>query len=170
MEGALLDACNDLALGGAETLSPVCVSYALLKLGVQPEEVSRLLSWQDFERLTAAILQVSGFEARRNVVLTKPRAQLDVVAKGTSLILSIDCKHYSRGHGPASLRRFALAQLARSKLFRMKLDDKRPIASVVLTMSEPEGRFVDGVAVVPIRTLRSFLTTIDSYTDLLDLK
>jgi hypothetical protein len=170
LRDALADACSDLRLGPEEATTPVCIGYALLKLGVMPEDVSKMLSWREFEQLSAAIIRVSGYAVKENLVLKKPRAQLDVVATGDSLLLSIDCKHYRRGHSASALAKFAQDQLRRSALLRMKLDDRRPIASVILSMSEPEGKFVEGVAVVPIRALRSFLTTIDSYLSLLELK
>jgi hypothetical protein len=158
-----------LELEEQAVMSPVCVAYALLKLRHRPEEVSRLLSWQEFEQLAAALLRAAGYEVDENIRMTRPRAQIDAVAYGTSIILSVDCKHYRRGPGPASLRRFAKAQLKRSGLLRKKVKDSRPIASVILSMSEPEGSFVDGVAIVPVRTLRNFLNSLDSYIGLLDL-
>jgi restriction endonuclease len=167
---SLEDARAELGLGEEDELSPSCVAYALMKLRVQPEEVSRLLSWKEFEGLAGALLRASGYQVRENVYLTKPRAQIDLIATGPSLVLSVDCKHYKREQGPSLLAKFARAQLERSVLLRRKTQDARPIASVVLSMSEPEGRFVEGVAVVPIRTLRSFLTALDSYAALLDLK
>jgi Restriction endonuclease len=166
---SLSSAREDLGLREEEVLSPVCVAYALLKQKPRPEEVSRLLSWREFEQLAAALLRAAGFEVHENVTLTKPRAQIDAVAYGTSTILSVDCKHYRREPGRASLRRFAKAQLRRSTFLRKKMKDTRPIASVILSVSEPEGSFVDGVAVVPVRTLRSFLNSLDSYTDQLEL-
>jgi hypothetical protein len=170
LKAVLADAIQDLGLTDDEAVSPVCIGYALLKMGAQPEEVSRLLSWQEFERLSAALLRVSGYSVRENLVLTKPRAQLDIVASGPSIVLSIDCKHYQRGHAPSALGKFADDQLRRSGLLRKKSGDPRPIASVILSMSEPEGNFVRGVAVVPVRTLRSFLAHIESYSGLLELK
>ena len=167
---SLEEARLDLGLEEKEILSSVCVAYALLRLRIQPEVVSRLLSWREFEELAGALLRASGFDVRENVVLTKPRVQIDAVAFGTSIILSVDCKHYRREPGLASLKKFAEAQLRRSGLLRKKMKDPRPIASVILSLSEPEGTFVDGVAVVPIRTLRSFLNSLDSYNDLLELR
>ncbi|MDG6909937.1 MAG: restriction endonuclease [Nitrososphaerota archaeon] len=170
LDTLLSDVCRDLALDESESASPVCLGYALLRVGARPEEVARLLSWREFEGLSAALLKASGYSVRENVVLTKPRAQLDVVATGDSMILSVDCKHYGRENSPSSLTRFALDQLRRSELFRKKFDDRRPIASMILSMSQPEGSFVEGVAVVPIRTLRSFLATVESYIGLLELR
>jgi Holliday junction resolvase len=167
---SLENACDDLGMARAQVISPVCLAYALLRSGAQPEVVSRVLSWRDFEGLVGALLRAAGFEVRENLVLTKPRAQVDVVGYGISMVLSIDCKHYRREQGPSKLVKFARDQLRRSSLLRVKSKDPRPIASVILTMSEPEGKFVEGVAVVPIRTFRSFLTTIDSNLDLLELR
>ncbi len=167
---SLDEARADLGLPEESSLSPVCVAYALLKLQTEPEEVSRLLSWRDFEGLAGALLRAGGFEVRKNVVLTKPRAQIDVVGYGSSTVLSVDCKHYRQEPGPSAQTKFAWAQLRRSALLRLKTHDPRPIASVILTISEPEGKFVEGVAIVPVRTLRSFLTNLDSYRDMFDLR
>ena len=167
---ALREAGRDLGIQEGERATPVCAAYSLMKINFQADEVSRLLSWQDFERLAGALLRASGYAVRENVLLRKPRAQIDVVAVGTSVVLSVDCKHYRREQGPAALERAADAQLRRSGLLRRKMGGPRPIASVILSMSEPEGKFVRGVAVVPVRTLRSFLTSLDSYTQLLELR
>lgn len=167
---SLEEARADLGIRKEELLSPVCVAYALLRLRAQPEEVSRLLSWREFEGLSAALLRAGGFDVRENVLLKEPRAQIDLVGYGSSMVLSVDCKHYRREPGPSAQTKFARAQLRRSSLLRLKIEDPRPLASVILTISEPEGKFVEGVAFVPVRTLRSFLTTLDSYRDLLDLR
>ena len=167
---ALRDAGTELGLPEGENTSPVCAAYSLLKINFQADEVSRLLSWQDFERLAGALLRSSGYEVRQNVYLRRPRAQIDVVAMGPSFTLSVDCKHYRREQGPSSLEKVATAQLRRSALLRKASDDRRPIASMILSMSEPEGKFVTGVAVVPVRTLRSFLNSLESYHELLELR
>lgn len=167
---ALRVAGSELGLPDGDSTSPVLVAYSLLKTDFQVDEVSRLLSWQEFESLAGAILRASGYEVREDVRIRRPRAQIDVVAKGLSLILSIDCKHYRRAQGPSFLEKMALAQLRRSSLLRRAYGDPRPIASMILCESEPKGRFVRGVAVVPIRTLRSFLNSLDSYGELLELR
>jgi len=170
LEVALRAAASDLGLGEGSLLSPVCAAYALLKLDFQVEQVSTLLSWQEFEQLAALLFRAAGFQVRANLVLTKPRAQIDVVAFGESSVLSVDCKHYRREQGQSALEKAALAQLRRSSLLRRKSNDSRPIGSVILSMSEPDGKFVKGVAVVPVRTLRSFLNSLDTYMDYFDLR
>lgn len=170
LQEALEAARSDLGLGETQLLSPVCAAYSLLRLNFQVEQVSRLLSWREFEHLAASLFRAAGFEVMENVFLTRPRAQIDVVASGASLVLCVDCKHYRKEQGPAVLDRFALAQLRRSDYFKKSTQDSRPVASVILSMSEPEGKFVRGVAIVPVRTLRSFLNSLDSYVGFFELR
>jgi hypothetical protein len=166
---ALREAGSELGLPDGD-FSPVCAAYSLLKINFQADEVSRLLSWQEFEGLAGAVLRASGYEVKQDVHLRRPRAQIDVVATGLAMTLSVDCKHYRREQGASTLEKVARAQLRRSALLRKASSDPRPIVSMILSMSEPEGKFVRGVAVVPIRTLRNFLNSLDSYAELLELR
>ena len=115
---ALCQGAGELGLPVDDTISLVCAAYALIMLYFQADDVSRLLSWQDFEGVTGALLRASGYSVRNNVVLVKPRGQIDVGAEGGSMGRSIDCKHYRREQGPAALERFAMAQLKRSEVLR----------------------------------------------------
>jgi Restriction endonuclease len=149
------------------SLSPTLVALALCRVGVTPEKISRHLDWLEFESFCGGLLKASGYRVRENVVLRRPRAQVDLVAFGPSLVLSIDCKHWKREHSPSALRDLAAKQLKRSRLFRKKHQGVQPIVSVILSFSAPQGTFVDGVAVVPLRTLRSFLGSVESYAEFL---
>jgi hypothetical protein len=126
------------------------------------------MTWKDFEEFCAQLLRSAGYAVKENVYLSRPRAQIDLVASGPIFVLSIDCKHWKRAPSLSSLERFAQAQLRRSRLLRRSLDDTRPIISAILNLSEPEGTFVNGVAVVPLRALRNFIETVESYSDLLE--
>ena len=169
-ENLLLESASDLALPYGEVTSPVCIAFALLKMNTPVEAISRGLSWKEFEHLCAGLIRASGFEVRENVQLKKPRAQIDLVAFGTSVILTVDCKHWSRGHSPSSLKKFAEDQLRRSALLRRSIEDSRPIASVILSVSASEGKFVEGVPIVPIRTLGSFVSTFDAYSEMVSFR
>ncbi len=154
----------------ADSTNRALIALALCKAGRRPEEVSANLSWKEFETFCTELFKASGFEVRENVILTKPRAQVDMVAYGRSYVLSVDCKHWKRSHSPSVLTRFAKAQLRRSALLRRRLGDAKPIVSAILTFSEPAGTFVEGVAVVPVRTLRSFLDSLETYSELLSFR
>jgi Restriction endonuclease len=166
----LLAAAAELGLSPGEEISPLCAAYALLKLEKGVEEVSRMLDWRDFERLSAALMRSAGYSVDFDVTLRKPRAQIDIVAYGTSMILCVDCKHWQRKLARSALAKIAEDQLRRSALLRAREDDPRPILSVILTLSEPEGTFVQGVPVVPVRTLSSFLGSLEAYSEFVEFR
>jgi len=144
------------------------LALTLCRLGAPPELVSTSLHWREFEGFCAGLLKSSGFEVREDVRLRKPTAQIDILAQGPSFILSVDCKHWSRTLTASGLRRFADAQLKRSELFRKTVRaDPRPIVSAILTLSEQRERFVEGVAIVPLFTLRDFVGSIEAFRGLL---
>jgi hypothetical protein len=169
-EDAMDRARGNLGLRSDRGIEAALAAIALCAMGERPELVSRLLSWQEFEQFVSHLLNAWGYEVRRNAILRKPRAQIDLVAFGSSFVLSIDCKHWKRELSPSTARRFARGQLQRSSLLRRQLADPRPIASVILSFSDSEGGFFDGVAVVPVRVLRSFLESVESYSSQLELR
>ena len=147
---------------------PVLAALELIALGVPEEEAARSLTWKDFERFCAQLLRASGYAVMENVYLSSPRAQIDLVATGPLYIMNLDCKHWRRAPSPSALEGFATAQLRRSRLLRTRLDDSKPIISAILSFSELAGSFVNGVAIIPLRTLKDFLATVESYSELLE--
>ncbi len=168
-ESAISAAAEGLGLVSPE-VEQVLVALALCEAGMRPEEVSKHLDWREFEKFCALIFREWGFTVKENVHLTKPKAQIDLIAYGDSEILSVDCKHWKRAHSAAALDKIANNQLRRSALLRSKVNDQRRICSLIVSFSEPEGKFVNGVAVIPIRTLANFLGTFHSYNDQLDFR
>ncbi len=166
-EGAVAVICEELGIPSSQAWQKIVRALAAVRLGTAAEEAAKHLDWKEFESFCAMLLRASGYSVRENVLLRRPRAQIDIVASGPSMVLSIDCKHWQRAHPPSVLAGFAEAQKKRSAAFRRAHPEVKPIRSVVLSFSEPEGRFVEGVAVVPIRTLKDFLETVESYPDLL---
>ena len=148
---------------------PVLAALALIASGATEEEAARSLTWKDFEGFCAQLLRSSGYVVRENVYLSRPRAQIDLVATGPLCVISLDCKHWKRAPSPSALEGFAQAQLRRSRLLRGSLDDPKPIISAILSLSESTGSFIGGVAIVPLRTLRNFIETVESYTGLLTM-
>ena len=58
------------------------------------ESVSEYLTWRDFESITGLILEKKDFDVTKNLILTKPRMEIDVIGKKMNLALLIDCKHW----------------------------------------------------------------------------
>lgn len=127
------------------------------RLGAGPDELAGALDWKEFEGFSADLLRARGYSVEENVFLRRPRAQLDLVARSRALALAVDCKHWSRPAGLASLARQVAEQRRRSRLLRSRLDQPGPILSVILTLADGQVRFVGGGAVVPIHALGAFL-------------
>ncbi|MBT7253294.1 MAG: hypothetical protein HN875_06140, partial [Candidatus Nitrosopelagicus sp.] len=65
-----------------------------IKLGADVESVSEYLTWQDFESITGLFLQEKDFDVTKNLILTKPRMEIDVVGTKMDIALLVDCKHW----------------------------------------------------------------------------
>ena len=153
-----------LSPGGERILRAV----AACAVGVPPESVARFLDWRGFEMFCASLLRSRGYSVTENINLTKPRVQIDLLARSRSLALLVDCKHWKHGMGASALIRAASAQTERAKVLRGRMRDVEPLVVVLLVLSNEQARFVDGAAVVPIYALGSFLSDIDAYSELLE--
>jgi hypothetical protein len=143
----------------------VPAALALTKLGVDLDQVARSLTWREFEEYCALAISAAGYSVRTDVRLRKPTRQIDILAESTSLILSIDCKHWGRGAGAAGLRAAALAQVERTEACaRGTLTGMgRTFLPMLLTMVESDVTVTEGVPVVPLRALREFLASVSRF-------
>lgn len=138
-------------------------AVALLRLGMTPESVSSLLTWQQFEGFCADLLRAHGYSVTTNIILTKPRRQIDILAEASTMALCIDCKHWGRSFSSSSIERVASDQLERTSHFKEKRSFKSPILPVVLTLVDSQVRTVLGVPVVPIFALGDFLASVTRF-------
>lgn len=130
----------------------------VLRRGGDIREVSKHLAWQDFEGLVSMALEANGYDVQRNVRVKKPHIELDVVGLKDASAVAVDCKHWKRTVGGATIERIAAQQLRRAKGFvQMRKPRLRSIVPVVVTL-HPEGlSFAHGVPIVPIHQFQSFL-------------
>lgn len=151
----------------AEAPHNVSAALALTRLGQDAERVASSLSWEEFEEYCALAISAAGYSVRRNVRLRKPTRQIDIVAESPSLVLSVDCKHWRRGSGAASLEAQALAQEERTRIYagRAKSESSQSYLPVLLTMLDNQVRVVGGVPVVPLQALRGFLSTVSRFDE-----
>lgn len=124
-----------------------------IQMGAPVEEVSRSLDWKNFESLTAEILDANEFETTRNLVLTKPRMQIDVIGIKSDVAILIDCKHWKRS-SQSSLEKAVKKQIERTKRF-LKTEDVKAAIPAIVTLHQ-EIRFIDKVPIIPIFQLSSF--------------
>ncbi len=125
-----------------------------ISMGAPIDEVSRLLDWKDFESLTADILERRDFETMRNVTLTKPRMQIDVIGIKSGIAILIDCKHWNK-MSQSVLEKAVKKQVERTKHFLSKEKIQAAVPAIV-TLYQHGTRFIEKVPIIPIYQLDSF--------------
>lgn len=129
-------------------------SILAISMGAAFDEVSRLLNWQDFESLAAEILEKRDFETTKNVILTKPRMQIDVVGIKSGVAILVDCKHW-KNMTQSALQSAVSKQIERTKQYISK-EDVRAAVPVIVTLYQHDLQFIDRVPIIPIHQLDSF--------------
>ena len=125
-----------------------------INLGADLEDVSEYLNWKDFESLTGIILEEKDFEVTKNLILTKPRMEIDVIGEKMGIALLIDCKHW-KNMGKSALDEIVKKQIERVKHFVST--ENMSALPVIVTLHQESIQFVGNVPIVPIMKLSSFL-------------
>lgn len=125
-----------------------------INMGAAIDEVSRLLEWQDFEALAAEILEKRDFESTRNIILTKPRMQIDVIGIKSGVAILIDCKHWNN-MSQSALQNAVKKQIERTKQYLSK-EKIRAAVPAIVTLYQHDLQFIDRVPIIPIHQLDSF--------------
>jgi hypothetical protein len=151
---------NLVKFSGADRISAAVLA---LQMRCDVEQVSRHLSWKDFEKLASELLASFGYSTRTNVWFVKPRMEIDVVGTGTDgFTIAVDCKHWKRSN-LSSISKFSQKQAARAE--RLIKYDKTicQVVPVVLTLHAESIRFVGGIPLVPIHSFRSFVMEVKCF-------
>ena len=123
--------------------------------GASIEDVSEFLSWQDFEELVSRILDENGFQVQKNLMLTKPRMEIDVVGIKLGIAILIDCKHWKK-MSKSALNDIVDKQIERVKSYVKKTESTSAVP-VIVTLHQEKVNFVNRVPIVPVIQLSSFL-------------
>ena len=127
----------------------------LIKNGGPLDEISIMLSWRDFEGLVAEILYSKNFAIIKNLVLTKPRMEIDVIGIRLGIAMLIDCKHWKR-YSSSTLSAAVKKQVARTKHYILKTPGAIAVP-VIVTLYHDKIDFIDRVPIVPIFQFSSFV-------------
>ncbi|MCY4491334.1 MAG: hypothetical protein OXC46_07725 [Thaumarchaeota archaeon] len=138
----------------------------MLKCGSQLEHISESLGWKDFEGLVAEILSSKNFAVMKNLILTKPRMEIDVVGIRLGVAILIDCKHWKR-YSHSALNMAVKKQVNRTKHYVSKTQGAVAVP-VIVTLAQDVVEFIDRVPVVPILQFHSFVD--DLYGNLDDIQ
>jgi DNA-binding transcriptional MerR regulator len=131
------------------------IATILLQNGFPLDEISVALDWRDFEGLTAEILSSKNFAVIKNLMLTKPRMEIDVVGIRLGIAILIDCKHWKR-YNSSSLTSAVNKQIERTKQYVAKTEGSMAVP-VIVTLYQDKIDFIDNVPIVPIFQFSSFI-------------
>ena len=130
-------------------------AFFAISNGSPIEEVSEYLNWKDFEALVSQILSENGFYVEKNVILTKPRMEIDVIGKKLNVEILIDCKHWKK------MNESVLNDIVNKQVNRVKryVDDIGQIMAVpaIVTLHQEQITFINKVPIIPVTQLSSFL-------------
>jgi Holliday junction resolvase-like predicted endonuclease len=152
-----------------DTVQRMRLAEQLVHEGHDPQKVSRTLDWREFEAFAGESLERNGFQIAMHVVFKSRigRREIDLLAWNDSLLLVIDCKHWLRGLSHSRARLVAQAQVERAEALAERCDllkkrgvsnpESRFLMPTILCLSEPREGIVDGVPIVAVSKLISFL-------------
>ena len=127
----------------------------LLENGFPIDEVAIALNWKDFEGLTAEILETKNFSIIKNLILTKPKIEIDVIGIRLGVAMLIDCKHWKK-YDSSSLTNAVNKQIERTKRYISKTPSAIAIP-VIVTLYQDTISFINRVPIVPIFQFSSFV-------------
>ncbi|NQV38935.1 MAG: hypothetical protein HQ505_00080 [Nitrosopumilus sp.] len=131
------------------------IAISLLEKGCPIDEISVVLNWRDFEGLTAAMLSEKNFAVMKNLMLTKPRMEIDVVGIRLGIAILIDCKHWKR-YSASALSTTVKKQIERTKQYVAKTPGATAVP-VIVTLYQDKINFIENVPIVPIFQFASFI-------------
>ena len=138
-----------------ENADKLKIAIALLEKGFPIDEISVVLDWRDFEGLTAEILTLKNFGVIKNLIMTKPRMEIDVVGIRLGVAILIDCKHWKR-YSSSSLTTVVKKQVERTKQYVAKTPGAIAVP-VIVTLYQDKINFIENVPIVPIFQFSSFI-------------
>lgn len=137
-----------------------------IEQGAPIEDVSTFLNWRDFEGIVAEILQSKDFSIIKNLILKKPRMEIDVIGVNHGISLLIDCKHWKR-LSQSALTNIVKKQVERVKHYVSKTKGAIAVPAIV-TLYQEKVSFIDNVPIIPILQFSSFID--EFYGNLDELK
>jgi Holliday junction resolvase len=154
------------------------LSRAALEVGADFESVSRILSWLEFEELSALLFEENGFEVFRRFRFTveSKRREIDLLAIRNPYIICAECKHWKKGIGNTIARGIIENHIEKVKIFsnnisqlikRLSIEDLKKVIIIpmAVTLSPTPMTIYRIVPSVSILSLTSFLNEFDGQLD-----
>jgi len=122
------------------------------------------MKWQYFERLVGWVFEENGFETEvgRVIKFGGIRRQFDVIAKGFSKIFLVECKRWSRPK-PGLIKKAVEAHLEKCGLYEK--NEGKEIIPLIVTLLEENEVLYEGVPIVPLEKLNTFINQLEEFKD-----
>lgn len=140
------------------------LSIALIAInkGINVVDISSKLNWHDFELFSSELLKYHGYTVYTNFRLKNPKREIDIIGIKSQKALLIDCKHWKK-KSITGLKQIVEKQKNRSKLFIQKSNmNVQNVFPIVLTFLPNGNSFINGVPIISINKLNSFLLDFDN--------
>lgn len=126
------------------------------------EEASKDAIWQNFEKLVAFIFEENDYEVQINKVksFSKKRRQYDVIARKNNQVLLVECKKWSGNRYRLSALKAAIKKHKERVNFYESATKEHAIP-IIATFIEEDIKLYEGVPIVPILKLNSFIGELD---------
>lgn len=141
-----------------------------LKANADVGRVCRVLDWREFEELTSKALEANCFSVTKHLMFKHSgrRYEIDVVGSKEPLLMCADCKHWRSGLGRRRIQTAARKQFERMRYLAEEMPrqasrigiaawNRAVILPTVITLSDAIRGLHDGIPIVPILRLGSFL-------------
>jgi hypothetical protein len=122
------------------------------------QKISKDVAWQHFEELVAFIFSKNDFlvEVRKVKTFKKKRRQYDVIAKRDNKTILVECKKWAGNRYRLSALKTAVQKhKERSEFYRVLTNEA--VSPVIVTFIEEEILIFEGVPIIPIFRLNSFI-------------
>ncbi len=129
---------------------------------VDVEAFSGSLDWKQFEGLAELAFESFGYQTVRNFRMPKPRMEIDLLATSKRVAFAVDCKHWKRTVGHATMLALAEKQVKRCKSL-VRTGRANNVIPVILTLHDEFLAVLEnGVAIVPVHKISDFILNWDS--------
>jgi Holliday junction resolvase-like predicted endonuclease len=121
------------------------------------EKFSSSLDWRKFEEYVESAFASFGYQTQRSVRLRKPPAEIDLVASKGIITFAVDCKHWKKTVGRATMLGVSKRQIARAKRY-LQGNRGSSIVPILVTLHDEYLHILEnGVPVVPIYRITDFI-------------
>lgn len=153
--------------------------YGIVNLNLQPFEVIKYLTWQEFEEFCLYVLEQYDFKNFKNFRFSKQKSrfEIDILSFHQPYILCIDAKRWKIGYGKISaLKQAAEKQISRVEAFYnvlFKFIDQFQISSwkyaslvpIIITSMDEGIKSYKEVPIVPFFQFNDFITDLYKFIE-----